>query len=90
MASLVAEQKCLPYWSQLAKSKRSSEGNLSQNSPQPVADLDRTARSIKSITKMKSDGFKKRYKLLIMIADSYVMELFRLRGATDVPDNFPI
>ena len=70
MASLVAEQKCLPYW--------------------PVADLDRTARSIKSITKMKSDGFKKRYKLLIMIADSYVMELFRLRGATDVPDNFPI
>jgi hypothetical protein len=33
---------------QLAKSKRSSEGNLSQNSPQSVTDPEKMARSIKS------------------------------------------
>ena len=44
---------------QLAKSKRSSEGNLSQNSPQSVSDLDRQARSLKSVAKVHSQESKR-------------------------------
>ena len=49
---------------QLAKSKRSSEGNLSQNSPQSVADLNRTTVAANGNPKFRPDGVKRRFKTL--------------------------